>query len=86
MVVDFEQGVGFLGNLHQSLEVKLCRSITRVGDNLNVWIAHGVDNTLRILFLAASLPAEAVNAGDADVHQSPIVLVQIDVTLGIEDV
>ena len=86
MVVDFKQGMRFLGNLHQSLEIQFCCSIARMGDNLHEWVLHGVDDPLRILFLGSSLPAKAMNASDSDVKHAPVILIKINVALGIEDV
>ena len=86
VIVDFEQGMRLLGNLHQSLEIQFCRSISRMGDNLHEWIAHGIDDTLRVLFLGPSLPAKAMNASDSDIKYAPVILIEVNIALGIEDV
>ena len=57
-----------------------------MGDNLHEWIAHGVDDSLRVLFPGSSLPAKAMNAGDSDIKYAPVILIEVNIALGIEDV
>ena len=57
-----------------------------MGDNLHEWIAHGIDDTLRVLFLGSSLPAKAMNASDSNIKHAPVILIEVNIALGIEDV
>ena len=83
VVIDFQYCTGLFGDLDQSFEIQFCDPVSRVADNLDKRISHGIDNTLGVLLLRASFPAEAVDAGDADVEHAPMKFVKVNVTLCI---
>lgn len=49
-------------------------------------VISSIDDTLRILLLTSSLPAKAMDACYSDIQHTPVILVEIDISLRIEDV
>ena len=86
VVVDFEQGVSFLGGLYDGLEVEVGGAVAGMADDLHKGIAHGGYHALGVLLPCAALPADAVYAGDAQVEHAQVPLVEVEMALCVEDV
>ena len=86
VVVDLEQRVGLLRRQHQLLEVEQRRAVARMADDLHVGVAHGLYHARCVFLLCSSLPAQAVYAGNAQVECAQVALVEVYLSLGVENV
>lgn len=85
--IDFQQSVILLGSEHDGLEKEFGRAIARMGDDMGPRIADGGNHALGVLFRRATLPAEFMDACDAEIQTMLVVVfVEVERTLGVKNV
>ena len=85
--IDFQQSVILLGSEHDGLEKEFGRAIARMGDDMGPRIADGGNHALGVLFQRATLPAEFMDACDAEIQTMLVVVfVEVERTLGVKNV
>lgn len=86
-VVDLQQRLVLLGCLHDGFVDQLCLAVTGMADNLHVRVPDGLHHAVGVLLGRATLPAESVDAGDAQVQSLAVVpFIEVQRTVGVEDV
>ena len=86
VVVDLEQRVGLFRYQHQLFEVEVGSAVAGMADDVDLGMVHHPEHAARVLFSCAALPAFDVDAGDADVEAVEIVVGEVEMALGVEDV
>ena len=86
VIVHLQQRVRLLGGQYQRLEVEFRRAVARMADNMNLGISDGVDYALRVLLYSPTLPANDVDACDADVEAVEVFVVEVKMAISVEDV
>ena len=83
-VVDFEQSARLASSLDYRGEVELGSTVARVADDLSPRIAYGLNHAVGVLLARTSFPTQDMYAGYPQIEQLVVILVEIEMTLGVE--